>query len=329
MAFVCGFNGKENDKDAGERVQDYGMRIYDGRLGRFLSVDPLTKTFPYYSPYHFASNSPIKFLDLDGGEPQDYVGNWKYKDLYQIWQGGSRLVGGWMEVTSAKLGRIDVDMVYDKSTKQYWFVYSDNRGNYYFLKNNDGVSKNMWIKNGKHNNWLTGGEFEKFETRNQREARLGNEFARGFAITVFATTTAIAGAFLIEGALASAGGTQAIGSIVRTGLINTAKKGWGVSFAKEFSKKLVAARGDITKVDFFDVVSSAIVDKVTGGMGANKENLKLLYKSISELANAGIDIKVSALVRGTRTIFNSVSVKHSENVFQKTKFINTCFIKPC
>ena len=46
-----GFNGKENDKDAGEGIQDYGMRIYDTRLGKFLSVDPLAKDYPWYSPY--------------------------------------------------------------------------------------------------------------------------------------------------------------------------------------------------------------------------------------------------------------------------------------
>jgi RHS repeat-associated protein len=40
-----GFNGKENDKDISEGGQDYGMRIYDSRLGKFLSVDPITKSY--------------------------------------------------------------------------------------------------------------------------------------------------------------------------------------------------------------------------------------------------------------------------------------------
>ena len=38
--YLYGFNGKENDKDISFGEQDYGMRIYDGRLGKFLSVDP-------------------------------------------------------------------------------------------------------------------------------------------------------------------------------------------------------------------------------------------------------------------------------------------------
>ncbi len=66
-----GFNGKENDDDAkgitGSQ-QDYGFRVYDPRLGRFLSVDPLTKCYPELTPYQFASNTPIQAIDLDGLE---------------------------------------------------------------------------------------------------------------------------------------------------------------------------------------------------------------------------------------------------------------------
>ena len=65
-----GFNGKENDNEVkGEgNQQDYGMRIYDPRLGRFLSVDPISASYPMLSPYQFASNSPIAGIDLDGLE---------------------------------------------------------------------------------------------------------------------------------------------------------------------------------------------------------------------------------------------------------------------
>lgn len=44
------------------------MRIYDPRVGRFLSVGPLTKDYPYYTPYSFAGNKPIWAIDLDGAE---------------------------------------------------------------------------------------------------------------------------------------------------------------------------------------------------------------------------------------------------------------------
>jgi RHS repeat-associated protein len=67
-SYRYGFNGKENDKDAGEGIQDYGMRIYSERLGKFLSVDPITAKYPELTPYQFASNTPIQATDLDGLE---------------------------------------------------------------------------------------------------------------------------------------------------------------------------------------------------------------------------------------------------------------------
>jgi RHS repeat-associated protein len=65
-----GFNGKEKDdevKRMGDQV-DYGMRVYDPRVGRFLSLDPLINKYPWYSPYQFAGNKPIWSVDLDGEE---------------------------------------------------------------------------------------------------------------------------------------------------------------------------------------------------------------------------------------------------------------------
>ncbi|MBK6984131.1 MAG: hypothetical protein IPH32_04955 [Bacteroidetes bacterium] len=47
-------------------TQDYGMRIYNPALGRFLSIDPLSYKYPYKTPYDFAENSPINSIDLIG-----------------------------------------------------------------------------------------------------------------------------------------------------------------------------------------------------------------------------------------------------------------------
>jgi RHS repeat-associated protein len=62
----------DNDvKGLGNQI-DYGDRIEDSRIGRFLSVDPLQKKFPELTPYQFASNSPIANVDLDGKEAYWY-----------------------------------------------------------------------------------------------------------------------------------------------------------------------------------------------------------------------------------------------------------------
>jgi RHS repeat-associated protein len=64
-----GFNGKEKDKEiTSTSTYDYGFRIYNPGLGRFLSVDPLTKSYPWNSTYAFAENDVIRCIDLDGEE---------------------------------------------------------------------------------------------------------------------------------------------------------------------------------------------------------------------------------------------------------------------
>lgn len=65
-----GYNGKENDNEVKgtSNQQDYGLRVYDPRLGKFLSIDPLAKKFAWNSPYSFAENDVIRAIDLDGGE---------------------------------------------------------------------------------------------------------------------------------------------------------------------------------------------------------------------------------------------------------------------
>lgn len=71
-----GFNGKEQDSAInGSGIDyDYGARILDVRIGpRFLSVDPLTKEFPWNSPYTFAENSPLVNIDLEGKEKLPYI----------------------------------------------------------------------------------------------------------------------------------------------------------------------------------------------------------------------------------------------------------------
>jgi RHS repeat-associated protein len=66
-----GFNGKEEDDEMANvegAYEDYGFRMYDSRLGRFLSEDPISDWYPYYSPYQFAGNKPIWAIDLEGLE---------------------------------------------------------------------------------------------------------------------------------------------------------------------------------------------------------------------------------------------------------------------
>jgi len=63
-----GFNGKEKvdeiDGVSGSKL-DFGARIYDSRVGKWFSTEPLFKKYPNLSPYNYCNNNPIHFVDKD------------------------------------------------------------------------------------------------------------------------------------------------------------------------------------------------------------------------------------------------------------------------
>jgi RHS repeat-associated protein len=66
------YNSKEIQDDvvAGKKLDwyDYGHRFFDPVLGRFFSIDPFADGFEMVSPYQYAFNNPIRWIDLDGLE---------------------------------------------------------------------------------------------------------------------------------------------------------------------------------------------------------------------------------------------------------------------
>src|SRR5690606_36398635 len=72
------FNGKERDSNGewgSKGHYDYGFRIYNPSIAKFLSVDPLTTSYPWYTPYQFAGNKPVIADDLDGLEERIRIYN--------------------------------------------------------------------------------------------------------------------------------------------------------------------------------------------------------------------------------------------------------------
>lgn len=70
IGYLYGFNGQEKDnelKGIGNTL-DFKFRSYDSRLGRFMSVDPLARQYPWNSTYAFAENDVIRAKDLEGAE---------------------------------------------------------------------------------------------------------------------------------------------------------------------------------------------------------------------------------------------------------------------
>ena len=58
------YNGKEFNEEAG--WYDYGARWYDATISRFTSVDRFTEKYVFQSPFVYAANNPIKYIDVNG-----------------------------------------------------------------------------------------------------------------------------------------------------------------------------------------------------------------------------------------------------------------------
>ncbi|MFC4221160.1 DUF5675 family protein [Flagellimonas marina] len=64
------FQGQEKDPETGKEA--FELRLWDSRIGRWLTIDPFRQ---FANPYLGMGNSPIKFIDPDGGTCVDSQGN--------------------------------------------------------------------------------------------------------------------------------------------------------------------------------------------------------------------------------------------------------------
>jgi RHS repeat-associated protein len=146
-----GFNGQEKDDEitgvTGSHL-DFGARIYDSRIGRWMALDPLRNIYPSHSPYCFGVNSPLYFTDPNGKEIEPYFKQWGYG--WFSWTTYPYFTGGLTGTHGESFHQVITNML--KSSDIYKIVYSQlvNSSNIFRFTETDitqgGVS-GAWSKN--------------------------------------------------------------------------------------------------------------------------------------------------------------------------------------
>jgi hypothetical protein len=149
------YNGKESLEIFGIPYSDYGARLYDSNIGRWLQTDPLASDYPNIGPYTFCANNPMNVIDPNG------------MDIYRF----DKITGELIlhTITDDEFDQIG-RFAYDKDSDTYK-LKTDKNGNAKILIDNiqkgilsDGLNlktnSNIINVNGKDDSFISG--FENF-----------------------------------------------------------------------------------------------------------------------------------------------------------------------
>ena len=241
------------------------MRLYNPALGRFLSVDPISKQFPWYTPYQFAGNKPIWATDLDGME----------------------------EKLATNKGVVFHPKIKDKDIEYYSYdmgggneARTTDKVNWTYTAESNGFKKIYnWNSTSGKKEWTPiFDEKENYDARNQTVAQLNNGIIAVTLGTPAVIISAGAGFFAVEGLTWTGVGSGAADFTLQMASSKGDINKWNITstvsqtvMPHPFGSAFVGSAGKVTVEDIFDkkrktyssiqenTISGVLLDTGVGG----------------------------------------------------------------
>ena len=129
-SYKYGFNGMEKDNEikGSGNFYDFGLRCYDPRLGRMLSIDPRAPGYPWQTTYAYHRNSPISILDYLGGGDNDETTPPPPKPIDEVDADGNKTYSGTAEPIIITIKRQTYASLIDLGPKPVEMDYKPSSG---------------------------------------------------------------------------------------------------------------------------------------------------------------------------------------------------------
>jgi RHS repeat-associated protein len=124
-----GFQGQETDPEYLSGAVSFKYRVHDARIGRFLSVDPLSPEYPWNSTYAFSENRLIDAIELEGLEAVGFISETPFRKMEK---GGQLSTDNWKFIQGTTFGdmlaeikRINADPLEEQITILFFTAHGN------------------------------------------------------------------------------------------------------------------------------------------------------------------------------------------------------------